>query len=308
MTIQQLHYIISVADYQHFGQAAKACNITQSTLSVMIQKLESEFDVIIFDRKKQPIEPTPLGQKLIDQARVILYHTSQFEELVKDEKNKECGNIRLGIIPTVAPYILPDLFKQLKIEVPRLSLEVSEMTTARLLHKLERAEIDMGLLATPLNHPDLLEIPLYYEKFYAYVSPSHPLYKEKSISSVDFTDGEMWVLKEGHCLRDQVLNFCSRSSEYLNMYEAGSIDTLIRIVDANGGYTIIPELHIHLFNEEQKKHIRPLHNPTHVREISLIVRNDYVKERLLNVLVEQVKNIIPSSMIDERLKKFAVRL
>ena len=308
MTLQQLHYIISVADYQHFGKASEACGVTQSTLSVMIQKLESELDVVLFDRKKQPIVPTALGQKLIDQARVIIYHTSQFEEMVEEERTKEYGEVTIGVIPTVAPYILPALFKEIKGSASQLNLEVSEMTTARLLHKLERAEIDMALLATPLNHPDLLEVPIYYEKFYGYISPTHPLYDKESISADELNDGQMWVLKEGHCLRDQVFNFCTHSSKHLGMYEAGSIATLIRIVDLNGGYTIIPELHIDLLSEEQKGHIRPLHKPEHVREISLVIRRDYVKERLLNIIVDTVKKIIPASMVDARLKKFAVKL
>lgn len=308
MTLQQLNYIVAVDHYRHFGDAANACGVTQSTLSSMIQKLEIELDVTIFDRSSQPVKPTSLGEELINQAKIVLYNASQLKEIVHLEKKLGQGKIRLGIIPTVAPYILPSLFKQMLTKHPQVELEVSEMRTVRLIKKLERAELDMALLATPLNKPNLLEIPLYYEKFYAYISPTHPLFSQEAVASSDLTDDQMWVLKEGHCLRDQVFNFCKTESHYLPMYEAGSIDTLVRIVDLNGGYTIIPQLHIDLLKKCQKRNIRKLKSPEPVREISLVVRNDFVKERLLNLIIDQVKELIPPEMIDERLKKFTIKL
>ncbi|MFA6199671.1 MAG: LysR substrate-binding domain-containing protein [Bacteroidales bacterium] len=308
MTIQQLEYVLAVDKYRHFVKASEACGVTQSTLSSMIQKLENELDIIIFNRNSHPVEPTKMGEQIISQAKVILYNTSQIKEMVLTEKNQGEGNIKLGIIPTIAPYILPKLFKEILFTHPNINLNVSELTTDSIIDKLHKAELDMAILATPLEKDDLLEIPLYYEKFVAYISPNEPIYKEAEIISSKMPSQHMWVLKEGHCLRNQVFNFCDNKSDFLPIYEAGNIDTLIRIVDENNGYTIIPELHINLLNENQKKNIRSLTSPQIVREVSLVVRQDYVREKLLNNIAELVKEIIPEHMIDAHLKKYAIKL
>lgn len=308
MTIQQLEYVLAVDKYRHFVRASEACGVTQSTLSSMIQKLENELDIIIFNRNSHPVEPTKMGEQIISQAKVILYNTSQLKEMVLTEKNQGEGNIKLGIIPTIAPYILPRLFKEILFSHPNINLNVSELTTDSIIDKLHKAELDMAILATPLEQDDLLEIPLYYEKFVAYISPNEPIYKETEIISSKMPSKHMWVLKEGHCLRNQVFNFCDNKSDFLPIYEAGNIDTLIRIVDENNGYTIIPELHINLLNENQKKNIRSLTSPQIVREVSLVVRQDYVREKLLNNIAELVKEIIPEHMIDAHLKKYAIKL
>jgi len=308
MTIQQLEYVLAVDKYRHFVRASEACGVTQSTLSSMIQKLENELDIIIFNRNSHPVEPTKMGEQIISQAKVILYNTSQLKEMVLTEKNQGEGNIKLGIIPTIAPYILPRLFKEILFSHPNINLNVSELTTDSIIDKLHKAELDMAILATPLEQDDLLEIPLYYEKFVAYISPNEPIYKEIEIISSKMPSKHMWVLKEGHCLRNQVFNFCDNKSDFLPIYEAGNIDTLIRIVDENNGYTIIPELHINLLNENQKKNIRSLTSPQIVREVSLVVRQDYVREKLLNNIAELVKEIIPEHMIDAHLKKYAIKL
>ena len=166
----------------------------------------------------------------------------------------------------------------------------------------------MAILATPIEQTDFLEIPLYYEKFAAYVSPTEELYGEREIVANEMPTEHLWVLKEGHCMRNQVFNFCQTQSAYSTTYEAGSIDTLIKIVDENGGYTVIPELHLPLLHEKQQQHVRYLSAPTPVREISLVIRQDYVRERLVNAVADAVKAIIPDEMLDARLKKFAIRL
>ncbi|MEG1572750.1 MAG: LysR substrate-binding domain-containing protein, partial [Bacteroidales bacterium] len=186
---------------------------------------------------------------------------------------------------------------------------VSEMRTDMIIEKLSNAEIDLAILATPLEEEHLLEIPLYYEEFIGYVSPLDPLFAKKEIRSKNMPNQHLWVLQEGHCLRNQVLNFCTKNHEnFRRVYEAGSIDTLIKIVDTNGGYTIIPELHLAFLNAQQQKNIRPLIAPAVVREISLVFREDFVRERILNMCADIVKQIIPSKMIDPHLKKFAIHL
>ena len=308
MTLQQLEYIIALDKHRHFVKAAESCHVTQSTLSMMIQKLEQELEINIFDRKSQPIQPTEIGQQLIDQAKVILYNAKQFKELALTEKQQESGKVTLGIIPTVAPYVLPRLFNILQERNPNIKLHVKEITTGEIINQLEKAEIDMALLATPLNNANFLEIPIYYERFFGYVSPTEDLYELKELEMHHIPMDHLWILKEGHCLRNQVLRLCEFDSGFSSIYEAGSIDTLIKIVDTNGGYTIIPELHIDLLNEQQKLNVRPIVNPEPNREISLVVRNDYVKERLLNVIAKNISDTIPENMLDERLKKFSIKL
>lgn len=309
MTLQQLEYIVAVEKYRHFAKAAESCHVTQSTLSMMVQKLEQELEINIFDRKTQPVEPTPIGVTLIDQAKVILYNAKQFKELALNEREQEAGKVTFGIIPTVAPYILPKLFNILQERNPNINLHVKEITTAEIINQLEKAEIDMALLATPLNNPNFLEIPIYYERFFAYVSPTEPLYNIMNEYEMRHLPTEhLWILKEGHCLRNQVMRLCESESGFSTTYEAGSIDTLVKIVDTNGGYTIIPELHLDFLSEKQKANVRPIVNPEPNREISLVVRNDYVKERLLNVIAKNISDTIPENMLNERLKKFSIKL
>ncbi|MBR7176272.1 MAG: LysR family transcriptional regulator [Bacteroidales bacterium] len=309
MTLQQLEYIVAVEKYRHFAKAAESCHVTQSTLSMMIQKLEQELEINIFDRKTQPVEPTPIGVTLLAQAKVILYNAKQFKELALSEKEQESGKVTFGIIPTVAPYILPKLFNILQERNPNINLHVKEITTAEIINQLEKAEIDMALLATPLNNPNLLEIPIYYERFFAYVSPTEPLYNIiNEYEMRHLPTDHLWILKEGHCLRNQVMRLCESESGFSTTYEAGSIDTLVKIVDTNGGYTIIPELHLDFLSEKQKANVRPIVNPEPNREISLVVRNDYVKEKLLNVIARNISDTIPENMLDERLKKFSIKL
>lgn len=314
MTIQQLHYIISVDEYRHFAQAAKACSVTQSTLSSMVQKLEQELDVIIFDRKSQPVKPTGLGKKIIDQAKVIIYHASQMEELVRLEKDQDAGDVRMGILPSVAPYILPQLFKRIGKEAPKLKLEAMELRSHELVDMLNRAELDMAILTTPIQAENLIEIPLYTESFYAYIAPKEedvkadaavvPLTTLKGVAC----QGKASLLGNTYCPKNtQVVALGDAQSQFSTAFEEGSTDTLIRIVDANGGFTTVPELHLNLLKKCQKKNVHTLDDPQS-RTIALYIRTDFVKERLLNIIIDQIKNIVPTNMLDTRLTKFAVRL
>ena len=308
MTLQQLEYIVALDKFRHFIRAAEFCNVTQSTLSSMTQKLEDELDIIIFDRTRHPIFPTEMGQKVISQARIVLADAEKIKEMILTEQQQEKGKVSIGVIPTVAPYILPKLFNILKKDYPKISVKASEAMTSTLVRKLELSEIDMALMATPIENENLFEIPVYYEKFLAYISPEEAISSLKEIDADKMPTEHMWLLQEGHCLRNQVLNICNRKSENRTIYEAGSIDTLIKIVDTNGGYTIIPELHKSFLSSLQLSRIRKIINPEPVREISLVIRKDYVKERLLNIISESIQKIIPEPMIDSRLRKFAIRL
>ena len=308
MTIQQLEYVLALDKTRHFVRAAELCGVTQPTLSAMVQKLEDEMDCKIFDRSRQPIEPTEIGRQIIKQAQVIIYQVNQLKESVRNEKDTLSGVLNLAIIPTIAPYLLPQFIASFKNLYPDITLKVSEMHTATIIEKLRIAEIDMAILSTPLDDPKILEVPLYYEKFIAYISPSEPIYDRTELSASDMPMDRLWVLEEGHCLRNQVFNFCHEKPHHNSTYEAGSIDTLVKIVDINGGYTVIPELHIELLSEKQKLNLREIVKPEATREISIVIRHDFVREGMLNAVAECIKQIIPAHMLDARLKKFAIRI
>jgi LysR family hydrogen peroxide-inducible transcriptional activator len=308
MTLQQLEYVLALEKTRHFVRAAELCGVTQPTLSAMIQKLEDELDCKIFDRSRNPIEPTEIGLQIIRQAQEIVIQSNQLKETVQAQKEKLSGSLNLAIIPTIAPYLLPQFISAFKNSYPTISLKVSEMHTSTIIEKLRLAEIDMAILSTPLENPKILEVPLYYEKFAAYISPNELIYERSELSANDMPLDQLWVLEEGHCLRNQVFNFCNDKPQHIATYEAGSIDTLIKIVDVNGGYTVIPELHIDLLNEKQKLNLRNIVNPEATREISVVIRHDFVREGLLNAVAECIKQIIPAHMLDARLKKFAIRL
>lgn len=308
MTLQQLEYVVTVDRTRHFAKAAEECRVTQPTLSMMIQKLEEELGVKLFDRTKHPIVPTRTGEEIIEKAKNILLHANKLREFIVSEKDGLACDLKLAVIPTVAPYLLPKFFPTFVSSYPDVNLQVSELRTSTIIESLTAGNIDAAILATPLNHPQILEIPLYYEKFVAYVNPENALYTEQELNSVNLPLEDLWVLQEGHCLRNQIFNFCEDKTPRNYLYEAGSIDTLIRIVDTNGGYTVIPELHLDYLTETQKQHIRPIVSPETVREISLIIHMDFVREKVLNAVADTIKKLIPEHMLDGRLKKYAIRL
>jgi LysR family hydrogen peroxide-inducible transcriptional activator len=308
MTLQQLEYVLALEKTRHFVRAAEMCNVTQPTLSAMIQKLEDELDCKIFDRSKHPVELTQMGEIVVQQAQVVLYNANQLKENIHTMKGELSGPANLAIIPTIAPYLLPKLIKKCRQLYPNIALKITEFHTKTIVEKLRMAEIDIAILSTPLNDPDILEIPLYYEKFVAYISPDEKIYCRKELSANDMPLEDLWVLEEGHCMRNQVFNFCNEEKVRKSIYEAGSIDTLVKIVEENGGYTVLPELHIDFLTEEQRQNLRPIVNPEAVREVSLVIRHDFVREGILNALANCVKEIIPSQMIDSRLKKFAIKI
>jgi LysR family transcriptional regulator, hydrogen peroxide-inducible genes activator len=307
MTLQQLEYIVALNKHRHFVTASKHCGVSQPTLSLMVKKLEHELDVTIFDRTKNPLEPTKMGKRIVEQAEITLREMRKINEMVVYETEKLSGPLQIGVIPTLAPYLVPGFIKHFKKNYPNVELTISEMHTATLIKELENESIDMFIAATPLENDNFYEIPLYYEKFVAYFSSSTP-FQFKKLSADDMPSENLWVLEEGHCLRDQTFNFCTETIAYNHVFEAGSIETLIRIVDENGGYSVIPELHIPFLTAAQKRNIQEINSPPATREISVVIKKDFIKEKLINAVANSVKSIIPESMLDKRLKKFAIRL
>ena len=308
MTLQQMEYIVAVDKYRHFAKAAESCGISQSTLSSLVQKLEIELDVTIFDRNSHPVKPTAIGEEIISRAKLLLFNAAQVKELVATRKGESVGKVSLGITSTVAPYLLPKMLKYLSVNHPDIELHVEEAGVSTLVLQLERGELDIALLATPLNNDELLEIPVYQERLMAYVSPNEPIYNNLDLQIDRLPVESVWVLREGYCPNRGVFPFCNYRTGRQAVYEAGSVETLIKIVDENGGYAIIPELHVPLLRKCQQANVRVLTNPEPNREIAFVIHRNFVRERLLNILADTIRTVIPPAMINKRLKKFSITL
>ena len=302
MTLQQLRYIIAIDEYRHFGKAADACGLTQSTLSLMVKKLEEELDVRLFDRDAHPVAPTEIGRKIIDRAKVVLYNAEQITEMTRSEKEILSGPLRIALISTVSPVLVPGLFKYFGENYPAISLQTEEMLTETIKDKLHKAEVDMGILAGPLNEEEFLEIPLYHERFLAYVSPGNPAYGLESIGSKTLFRQPLWIIRDGlRQLTPQELS--GKEFTYDRFFEGGRVGILIQVVNDNGGLTIIPETHSELILYSQQNCLRPIVDPVPGRTISLAIRRDYIHEAKLNALVEAVKHIIPGVLLDNVIRK-----
>lgn len=314
MNIQQLEYIIAVDNHRHFSKAAEASYVTQPTLSMMIQKLEEELGVKIFDRSQLPVQPTEIGVRIINQARIAVAQVNQIKEIIQEEKGIVKGVFRLGIIPTVSPYLLPKLMQVHHENRHDVRIVISELTTGQILKGLANDSLDGGILATPLKEPSIKEYPIYYERFFAYVSPlEKSLFVKTSLDESDLNAARLWLLDEVHCFRTQILHLCNLKKKRGNnnsifSYEAGSIDTLVSIVDQNEGITVIPEMALANLSEKQKKNVRPFKNSTPVREISLITRQEFLRERMIGIIIDEIKTAVPKSFQDMAMKKYVVPL
>lgn len=308
MTLQQMEYIVALDKYRHFVLAAEACGVTQPTLSAMIQKLEEELDVKIFNRDRKNISPTSIGEKIIKQAQIALNESYMIKEVVADETESMNGTLRIGVLPTIAPYIVPDLIFHFNNSYPNVKLFIDEKESKALMQELHFGNIDMAICTQPEETANMLSIPLYVEKFVAYFSSACNKARE-IISSGHLPAEHMWILKEGHCASNGTQSFCHNLNIGNRIYEAGSIETLVRIVDKNGGYTIIPELHINFLSDEQKRNTAYLNmeSPTQ-RSVSIMIKEDFVRERMLNAVIDTFKAIIPPHMMEERIMKRPVRL
>lgn len=300
MNLQQLEYIIAVDRLKNFVKASESCFVTQATLSMMIKKLEEELEVKIFDRSKQPVKTTDVGEKLIVQARKIVSESKKLKEIIQDEKGMVSGELKIGIIPTLAPYLLPLFLKQFMQSYPLVKLIINEYTTDVIMHKLKTGDIDAGILATPLHDLAITEHVLFYEKYYLYVNQKEKGFDKQYVLPKDIDVNRLWLLEEGHCMRSQILNFCAlkkqKESEEHFHYNAGSIETLKNMVDTNFGMTIIPELTTHHLTGSQQKRIRSFKSPEPVREISLITHREFIKAKLVKCLHDCILSVIPNEM------------
>ncbi|MDH5414702.1 MAG: hydrogen peroxide-inducible genes activator [Flavobacteriaceae bacterium] len=295
MTITQLKYVLAVAEYQNFTIASEKCFVTQPTLSMQIQKLEEELNVIIFNRKKKPIELTPIGDKIIHQAKVIVDESNRISDIVDQQKGFIGGEFKLGIIPTVMPTLLPLFLKTFINKYSKVNLIIEELTTDEMVKKLIEGHLDAGIAATPLEHNAIKERVLYYEPFVGFVNENHRLYAENKLFVEDLNIDDILLLEDGHCFRDIILNLCgSFKKELPNHFklESGSFNTLIKLSKEGLGMTLLPYLQTLDLNEIDKKYLRNFENPVPSREVSLI----YHKSQLKIQLIEALKNTIDATI------------
>lgn len=303
MTLIQLEYIVALHRLKHFARAAAECHITQPSLSMQVQKLEQELGIQLFIRTN-PVTTTETGLLVIEQAKKILAEAGIMYQLVEQEKGIVGGSLKLGVIPTLAPYLLPQFIQAFTKAYPQIRLSIQELTTESIVRYLKNGSLDAGILATPLNVADLKEEFLFNEEFVAYVSRGERIFNKKYLLPGDIDVNSMWLLEEGHCLRNQVMNLCSlqkdASIEKQLDYAAGSIETLKRFVDKNGGITLLPELATYDMTPEQKNMLRYFKSPAPVREISLITLKTFSKTRLINLLKQTIIDNLPPQMVQQK--------
>jgi LysR family hydrogen peroxide-inducible transcriptional activator len=305
MTIVQLEYAVAVDTYRSFVLAAEKCFVTQPTLSMQIQKLEEQLEVKLFDRSRQPVIPTEIGIEIIEQARILLQESYKIKEIIEERKGELAGELKIGVIPTIAPYLLPQVIGGFMEKYPKVKLIISELTTESIIQQLKVNLLDCGILATPLDEKILKERPVFYENFVSYVSKQSAIFKKKAITTNDLDVDNLWLLNEGHCMRNQVLNICKHknSNDAKLEYNTGSIETLIKMVDLNEGITILPELSLQAFSVKQLDKVRYFKSPEPSREVSIVTNKNFIKKRVIDALEEEILNAIPKRMKTKKKKE-----
>ncbi len=292
MTITQLKYVLAVAEYKNFTVASTHCFVTQPTLSMQIQKLEEEFDTQIFNRNKKPIQLTSVGEKIIEQAKIIVNESNRINDIIDQQKGFIGGDFRLGIIPTVMPTLLPIFLKTFIKKYPKVNLKIEEITTEEIIKKLTDGHIDVAIAATPLENDQIKERVLYYEPFVGFVPAEHRLFKNKTLAVEDLEIADILLLEDGHCFKESIINLCSAIG-YKNQHfqiQSGSFDTLIKLAKEDLGMTLLPYLQTLDLSNKDTMYLRPFNSPVPAREISLI----YHKSQLKIQLIESLKNVIDS--------------
>ncbi len=308
MTITQMEYIVAVDKYGSFVTAADKCNVTQPTLSMQIQKLEDELGVKLFDRNHHPVVTTESGTSIIGQVRVALFEVGKIYELI-ETKNKDIrGKLNIGILPTLAPYLLPKMLSGFLEKYPEVELQIFELTTDNIIKQIKEDKLDFAILSTPLHDKEVKETPLFYEQFVAFFNDNHELLSKKTIKATDLKVSELWTLNDEHCMHFQAINLCddnNKSNKLKNQlqYQTGTIQSLVKMVEKNGGSTIIPELSVEDFYEHQLENVRYFSAPEPVREISLIHSRFFAKSKLANAFTQMMLEHLPENMHAKNRKK-----
>jgi LysR family hydrogen peroxide-inducible transcriptional activator len=310
MTITQLEYILAVEKFHHFGKAAKSCSITQPTLSMQLQKAEEELGVILFDRSKNPILTTDEGARIIAQARLVIREYKKIFSIIDASKDEVRGDFRLGVIPTLAPYVIPLFAGAFVKKYPLVNLTVEEFKTEEIIELLNVDELDSGLLVTPLVGETFIERILFHEPFSVFASKNHALLKKTKIKDKDLDSSDVWLLNEGHCFRQQVLNLCKMSKNsglHDNLkFESGNLETLKNMVLNSQGYTFLPELAVLNLSSEDKLHVREFQNPVPTREVSLVHNRIFLKEKIITALEASIIENLPESLVSLKRKNIEI--
>lgn len=305
MTITQFQYVLAVAKYKNFTTAAEHSFVTQPTLSMQIQKLEEELGVIIFDRSKKPLQITEVGERIVKQAQVIVNESERMNDIVAQEKGFIGGEFRVGIIPTVSPTLLPMFLTNFIKKYPKVCLKIEEQTTENILKKIADGSYDAGILATPLHNPNIIEKPLYYEPFVAYIPINHRLQNAKTIYSEDLDINDILMLEDGHCFKDSVLNICNQdiieSKEHFQL-KSGSFETLVRLANEGLGMTLLPYLHTLELKEKEKECVHYFVEPYPAREISLIYHKNELKMQIIKALHDTISGVIRGAIAFQNVK------
>ena len=294
MTIIQLEYFLAVANFGSFSIAADHCFVTQPSLSMQIKSLEEELGVMLLDRSKKPVIPTEAGEVVLAQAREALKEYNSIKEVVSQLKGEIAGKIRLGVIPTIAPYLLHKFIPEFVQRYPKVELEVREMKTEHIIDALNRDRIDVALVAGGTCGEGIIEYDLFDDRFYAYVSPSNALFNRANIRIEDIDMRDLVLLSVGNCMRDQVLELCQARHSLPSRYyfESGSLDTLMRIVDCTSCITIIPEMSLEYIPKERTRQGKTLFKGASSRKISLAIRRTYVKKSIVDALRSTISECV----------------
>ncbi|GGH65263.1 MAG: LysR family transcriptional regulator [Bacteroidetes bacterium] len=303
MTTVQLHYIVELDNHRHFARAAEACHVTQPTLSMQVHKLEEELGVLVFDRSKQPVTPTEIGKRIIEQARVVLHEMGRIEQITQEAMGHYEGEFYLGVIPTVAPYLLHRVLPRIRKILPQVRFVIEELQTDTIIERLRKDQLDAGILATPLDERGIIEMPLYFEPFMAFIPENHRLGKEKFITNSELDINDLLLLNEGHCFRNSVLNLCDQSTlreEKPVRLESGNFDTLIRLAQQGYGMTLLPYLTALDLPESLSSMIKPIAEPRPTREISVVYSRTQLKIGVIEKIAAAVRASVPEKLIEER--------
>lgn len=302
MNIQQLEYIVALDDHRHFVSAADACHVTQPTLTMQLKKLEEEIGVQLFDRTKKPLRPTPEGEVFISRARRILLELQNLQEAIKDEQSSIKGEFRLGIIPTLAPHLLPMFLQRFIEENPDTILRIEDMESEAIIKALNDNRLDMAIMATPTGERDLKESVIFNEAFVFYAPETHKLLESETILPEQLDINNLLLLTEGHCFRNQALHICQSNLKKKSIgfhYESGSIETLKSLVRKGLGYTLVPELAI---NGIDKNNYKRFEYPEPVREISIVTHSSFNRSLLIDRLKSAIRDSLPPHI--DRPKEF----
>jgi LysR family hydrogen peroxide-inducible transcriptional activator len=305
MTLTQLNYILAVDRCRNFAQAARECFVTQPTLSMQIHKLEDYLQIQIFDRTKTPVEPTPMGKKVLEYARKVMQHSGALEELARSLRGEVAGEYILAVIPTLAPYVLPLFVNAFTGKFPDVELKIYEYQTDEFIRYLKEGKIDGAILATPLEVKEISEEHLFFEPFKVFFTPDHPLLKKKSIDEKELDLSEAWLLKEGHCMRVQALHLCQVKKEGASknlFFEAGSLETLINMVKSMKGFTVLPYLATLTLSGKDKELLRDFRSQLPVRDISFVTGPLSMKTSIKDALVKVILSKLPKELKKERSK------